>query len=162
MVSTTTEMQRKSAAQEAADFAESVPEMVLLLIRHMQPTIQAEGISKHQFFALHMLNSLPSASVSAVAKGLAVTAPAACVTVDQLESAGLVTRQRSAKDHRTVEISLTPKGRKAEARAWNAIERRIADAVAELPPDDLATTVKVFSALNRRLDARTEVGGEKG
>jgi len=161
MVSASSELHRESKSQDAAELAASVHQTILLLLRHIQPAVQAEGISKGQFWALHVLTSLPTASVSAVAKHLAVTAPAVCVTVDQLEAAGLVTRQRSIKDHRTVEVSLTPKGRRVEARVWTRIGRRIAEVAGDLQPEEVETTVRVFQELNRRLEATPDSRGEK-
>jgi len=161
MVSASSELHRESTSQDAAELAKSVHQMVQLLLRQMQPAVLAEGVSKGQFWALHVLTTLPTASVSTVAKHLAVTAPAVCVTLDQLEEAGLVTRHRSAKDHRTVEVSLTPKGRKVEAKVWSHIGQQIADAARELPSDDIATTVRVFHSLNRMLDLGPELRGEK-
>jgi DNA-binding MarR family transcriptional regulator len=114
--------------------------------------VEHEGISKPQFLAMHVLTGTSVASVSTVARHLAVSAPTACVTVDQLEAAGLVEKHRSSRDHRTVEVSLTPKGRKAEARVWASIGRRISNAASGMSADDLATTVRLLHELNGRLN----------
>ena len=144
---------------EAAELARSIHDIILSVFRQIQPTVEAEQISKGQFLAMHVLSSMKSASVSDVARQLAVKAPTVCVTVDQLEEAGLVTRHRSARDHRTVEVSLTPKGRKVEARVWARIGRRIAEAASDLPADDLAAAIRAFRELNRRLDLKPDGPG---
>src|SRR5271156_5718425 len=99
---------------EADELVNAIHGVVLSLFRDIAPTFEAEGISKGQFWAMHVLSSKRSASVDAVARHLAVSAPTMCVTVDQLEEAGLVTRRRSAQDRRKVELLLTPRGEEAE------------------------------------------------
>ena len=106
-----------------------------------------------QFWSLHLVSSLGSASVSTVARHLAISAPTVCGNVDTLEAAGLITRHRSERDRRAVELSLTPKGRRVEARIWARIGQLVADAGGALPSEDLATAVRVFRELHRQLDA---------
>jgi MarR family transcriptional regulator, organic hydroperoxide resistance regulator len=159
MVMTSRDASGESSPDDAAELAKSIHDIILSVLRQIQPTVEAEQISKGQFLAMHVLSSMNAASVSDVARHLAIKAPTVCVTVDQLEEAGLVTRQRSARDHRTVEVSLTPKGRRVEARVWTRIGRRIAEAAGDLPPDDLAAAIRVFRELNRRLNTTPHVPG---
>jgi DNA-binding MarR family transcriptional regulator len=109
-------------------------------------------VCSSDLWALHLVSSLRSASLSTVARHLSVSAPSVCANVDQLEAAGLVTRHRSERDRRAVEVSLTPKGRKVESRVWGRIGRMMTVAAEELPPEDVAAAVRVFRELNRRLD----------
>jgi len=103
MVVTSRDVSEESSSDDAAEVARSIHDIVLSVLRQIQPIVEAEQISKAQFLAMHVLSSMDAASVSDVARHLAVKAPTVCVTVDQLEEAGLVTRNRSARDHRTVE-----------------------------------------------------------
>jgi DNA-binding MarR family transcriptional regulator len=157
MVTASRDAYNESHSSSSDELARSIHDMILSVLREIHPTVEAEHISKGQFLAMHVISGLEAASVSTVARNLAVKAPTMCVTVDQLEAAGLVTRRRSARDHRTVEVSLTAKGRRVEARVWARIEARITEAVNGLPPADLAAAVRVFRELNRRLDA-TQTG----
>ena len=137
---------------EAERLVDSVHETMRAVLHRAQPALEAEGISMGQFWALHIVSSLRSASLSAVARHLAVSAPTVCASVDSLEAAGLVTRRRSERDHRGVDLSLTSRGRKVESRVWGRIGGLISDAAADLPREDVATAVRVFRELNRRLD----------
>lgn len=148
---TTSSAVQDGHSSDADHLAESVHDLILSVLRQIHPMVEVEGISKPQFLTMHMLSTLEPASVSTVARYLAVKAPTACVTVDQLEAAGLVKRQRSERDHRTVEVTLTPKGRKVEARVWSHIGQMLTHAARGLPREDVATTVSVISELNRRL-----------
>lgn len=137
---------------EAGEFAKSVHGMIHVLMHRLQPIVEAEGISKGQFWAMNVLSNMSVASVNDVARQLAVSAPSMCVTVDQLEEAGLVTRNRSSRDRRTVEVSLTQKGQKVQARVWALIERDVMGAIGDLPRSEVATTTRVIREMNRRLD----------
>jgi MarR family transcriptional regulator, organic hydroperoxide resistance regulator len=141
-----------TSSPEAGEFAKTIHGMIRVLMSRLQPIVEAEGISKGQFWAMHTVSDMGVASVNDVARRLAVSPPSMCVTVDQLEEAGLVTRNRSSRDRRTVEVSLTPKGLKVEARVWALIERDVARAIGGLPRSEVATTTRVISEMNRRLD----------
>jgi MarR family transcriptional regulator, organic hydroperoxide resistance regulator len=129
----------------------AVDEVMRSVHHALQPALEAEGISMGQFKALHIASSQSPVSLSSVARHLAVSAPTACVSIDALEAAGLLTRRRSERDHRTVDLALTPKGRRVEARVWDRIGRLIEEAAEPLSADDVTTAVRVFRELARRL-----------
>lgn len=139
---------------------DGVHEIMRSVLRSLQPALESEGISIGQFWALHLVSSLPSASPSAVARYLAVSPPTVCANVDQLEAAGFLVRHRSRTDRRAVDLSLTPKGQRVEARIWKRIERLITDASRDLAPEDLGATIRVFRELNRRLSPNSPGGPE--
>ncbi len=141
------------ASNDVEELVESVHDVMRSVFHRLHPAVEAEGISIGQFWSLHLVSSLRSASLSTVARHLAVSAPTVCANVDSLESQGLVSRQRSERDRRAVELSLTPKGRRVEARVWAEVGRLMAEAADDLPPRDVATAVRVFRELHRRLDA---------
>ncbi len=130
----------------------SVHDVMKLVVHRLQPALEKEGISTGQFWALHVVSSLQSASLSTVARHLAVSSPTVCANVDQLEAVGLVTRSRSDRDRRTVVLALTLKGRKVESRIWSQIAHVVSEAAAGLPLQDLATAARVFRELHRRLE----------
>jgi DNA-binding MarR family transcriptional regulator len=160
MVATAVVVSRESTTRDAELLVASVHEVMRSLVHRVHPTLEAEGISMGQFWALHLVSSLRSASVSTVARHLAVSAPTVCANVDLLESAGLVTRHRSERDRRAVDLSLTAKGRKVEARVWGRIGRLMAAAAEQLPPDDVAAAVRVFREMSLRLDATANIPRE--
>jgi len=114
--------------------------------------LEAEGLSSGQFSVLHLVSTLRGASVSTVARHLSANEPNVSVVVSRLVAAGLVTRQRSTRDLRAVELFATPKGRKVESRVWRAIGRALAKATQEMPREDVATALRVFWELSQHLD----------
>ncbi|HYA54536.1 MAG TPA: MarR family transcriptional regulator [Thermoplasmata archaeon] len=147
-------LSREMLPRDAETLVTSVHEVMRSVLRSVHPTLEAEGISMGQFWALHLVSSLRSTSVSVVARHLSVSAPTVCGNIDQLESAGLVTRHRSERDHRAVELTLTAKGRRVEARVWARMGQVMTEVAGELPGSDVATAARVFRELNRRFEAR--------
>jgi DNA-binding MarR family transcriptional regulator len=130
-----------------------------LMVRRASPALQAEKISMAQFWALHMISSIDVAPLGSVARRLGVSLPTFCAKVDELEEAGLVARQRSKTDRRVVELSLTPKGRRAEARVWTWIGEQMTAAVRELSREDVMTTIRVFETIHAKFEANVITPG---
>jgi DNA-binding MarR family transcriptional regulator len=110
-------------------------------------------VTMGQFWALHLVSSLGQTSLTSVARHLRVAPPTVCGNVDHLVRAGFVARDRSVRDRRAVELSLTPAGRRVEARIWRAIGQLMDDVTTDLPAADVATAARVFSEIRHRLDA---------
>jgi MarR family transcriptional regulator, multiple antibiotic resistance protein MarR len=134
------------------DLVGSVHEVMGSVLRRMAPTLEGEGITMGQFWALHLVSSLGQTSLTAVARHLSVAPPTVCANVDLLVRAGFVARHRSERDRRAVELTLTPAGRRLEARIWRAVGEVMRSATVDLAPADLATATRVFRELRVRLD----------
>ena len=152
MVGASLVAERRPATPDVEPLVDFVHEVIRSSLRRVHPTIAEEGITMGQFWALHTVSTLESASLSTVARYLGLTAPTVCANVDQLEAAGLVRRHRSERDRRAVELSLTPRGRKVESRVWREIAEMMADAARGLPKEDLAAAVRTFRAIARGLE----------
>jgi DNA-binding MarR family transcriptional regulator len=121
-------------------------------LHRLRPILGENGVTMGQFLTLHVISSLRVASVGAVARRLGISAPAASVSVDQLEEAGLVRRRRSERDARTVELTVTARGHTVETRIWKEATRVMGDTVRGLSGEDVATAVNVFEQVARRLE----------
>lgn len=151
------------ARPEAPEVAELVDLVHLVLqgsLRQLHPILAKEGITMGQFWAIRTVSGLETASLGTVARYLGVSPPSVCANVDELEEAGLVRRQRSARDRRTVELSLTPAGRKVEARVWREIGRVMMDAGRGIDPNDVTAAVRLFREIARRLESDGPAGRE--
>ncbi|MGI0071837.1 MAG: MarR family winged helix-turn-helix transcriptional regulator [Thermoplasmata archaeon] len=152
MVAPSVSVARPAPGAETEALIDAVHAVMSAVIHRKQDALEKEGISMGQFWALHYVSSLGSASLSTVARHLAVSAPTVCVQVDELERAGLLTRHRSERDRRAVELSLTLKGRRVEARVWARLGELVGEASRTLPRGDVATATRVFREIARRLD----------
>jgi len=150
---------RMHAAEGASDSEEIVRLVVVVdgIIRssfhRLHPILEEDGITMGQFQTLHVVSRLEGASVGEVARHLGVSAPAVCASVDELEERGLVRRRRSEQDARTVELSVTSRGRKVEARAWRKVAHVMSETVRGLPKADVVIAVGVFEEIVRRFEA---------
>jgi len=152
MSTMTRPMHLPSDPAEPEDLVSSVHEVMGAVLRRAAPSLEDQGITMGQFWALHLVSSLGRTSLTAVARHLSVAPPTVCAKVDDLVRAGLVARHRSEKDRRTVELSLTPAGRRVEARVWRAIGKVMHTATEDLSREDVATATRVFGEIRRRLD----------
>jgi DNA-binding MarR family transcriptional regulator len=139
-------------AIEPEDLVGSVHEVMGSVLRRIAPTLESEGITMGQFWALHLVSSLGRTSLTSVARHLSVAPPTVCGNVDQLVRSGLVARHRSERDRRAVELSLTAAGRRAEARIWRAVGEVMGSATRDVSREDIVTATRVFRELRTRLD----------
>jgi len=161
MISSAAKLEARSPPNEVPQLIDLVHEVLQGSLRQLHPTLAKEGITMGQFWAIHTVSSLEAASLSTVARYLGVSSPTACANIDQLEAAGLVRRQRSERDRRAVELSLTPRGRKVETRVWGEIGRVMAEAGRGLDADDVAAAVRVFREVARRLESGAPIRREE-
>ena len=85
--------------------------------------VTEDGLTVAQIRALMALKKRPQATVGDLAKFADVTPATMTVTLDQLDSAGVVVRARSPHDRRVVLVSLTERGQALVAkrrRMWEA------------------------------------------
>jgi DNA-binding MarR family transcriptional regulator len=134
-------------------------ELFRATILRVQPALAEEGITMGQFWALHTLSEVEAASLGTVARHLGVSPPTMCSNIDMLEAAGFVRRTRSEKDRRNVELSLTPRGRRVEARILREITGLMSDAAVKLPERDLLAATHVFRAIIDGLQPAPAVRG---
>jgi DNA-binding MarR family transcriptional regulator len=152
MIAATRSVRPVRPSDEPDDLVSSVHEVMRSMLQRIAPTLEAEELSMGQFWALHLVSSLGSASLTSVARHLSVAPPTVCANVDQLVRVGLVARHRSERDRRAVELTLTPAGRRVEARIWRTIGRVMQEATEDVPREDVATATRVFREVRERLD----------
>lgn len=122
-------MKRTPAAAAAAsrvrpDRKETMSESVEILHRIFQAvdlfsrqTLRDFGVSGPQIWALRTIDLAGVASMSTLAQGMHLHMSTVTGIIDRLETARLVTRERSAADARVMEIRLTARGRAILSRA---------------------------------------------
>lgn len=151
MVASLSRPLRPSLSGRPEPLVNSVLEVVRSMNHDLHPALEAEGLSKGEYWALHLVSSLESASISTVARHLALSAPTVCENVDGLEAKGLLVRHRSARDRRTVDLAVTAKGRRVEDRIWPRVNASVARAIVGISREDLATATRVFEQIARHL-----------
>jgi DNA-binding MarR family transcriptional regulator len=134
---------------EPDDLAEVWGRMMTLVLRNdvRVEVSEALGLSYIKTKALRGLLARPLA-MRELAAELVTDKPYVTQIVDSLEEVGLVTRSVSPEDRRRRIVTLTESGRAAAERAQEILKRP-PPALAELPPDDLATLHRILAALPR-------------
>ena len=112
----------------------------------VHPVLAEEEITMGQFWALHTLSALKaprSARSPAIsASPRRPSAPSSICSRMRASSAGPI-----REGPRTVVLSLTPRGRRVEARVWREIAHLMSDAAVKIPERDLLAAVRVFRTI---------------
>ena len=89
----------------------------MAITRAYKPMLDEMGITYPQYLVLCVLGEAEEATIGAIAGRLALESSTVTPTVQRLEQAGLLTRQRSTDDERQVRVRLTGAGRALLARS---------------------------------------------
>ncbi len=121
------------------------------VVRHIEAELKAQGqISLTWYDVLLSLEFAPGQRLrmSEIAESIVLSRSALTRSVDKLEAAGLLRRERCEEDERGAYAALTDKGREAMALArpvcWAAIEKYFA---APLTKTEIATLTRILDKI---------------
>ena len=120
--------------------------------RRLRKELSPLGITGGQASLLWAIRSQPGLGVRELAGREGVSAPAMTAYVDRLEAAGLVTRRRSERDRRRVELALTEEGSRVLRSARSRRTAWLAARLERLDPEELAAVDAALPALRRLLE----------
>lgn len=115
------------------------------------------GMTGAQLFVLQQLDEAPAQSLNDLAARTHTHQSSVSTIVARLVDQGLVTRTRSPRDGRTIELHLSSRGRKLAARAPNAAQQRLIQGIRELPPAKRRGLATTLTAVAQAMDS---AGGE--
>ncbi|GHJ45528.1 hypothetical protein Cs7R123_28700 [Catellatospora sp. TT07R-123] len=121
-----------------------------------RPVLDRLGLTYPQYLVMLVLWERGEVSVKALGEALQLDSGTLSPLLKRLEAAGLVVRARSARDERSVLVSLTPSGSDLRERA-TGIPRAIAEATG-VPATQLAALRDTLRAIT---DAAHEAATEK-
>jgi len=117
---------RKAKPPAASPLKTLVPDQLLCfaiystmtgLNRVYRPLLKALRLTYPQYLVMLVLWDADERTVSKIGESLFLDSPTLTPLLKRLEAAGLLVRRRSKTDERQVIVSLTPAGRKLQARA---------------------------------------------
>jgi DNA-binding MarR family transcriptional regulator len=125
-----------SAADAPEDFTAAWGEFLAALrrARARQSNDPSVPLSLSQFHLIAALENCPSLSVGELAVAAGVSSPTATRMLDGLERDGMIERAPSARDRRSVSISLTVAGRRALRAERRRLERKRLALAEQLSP----------------------------
>jgi DNA-binding MarR family transcriptional regulator len=122
------------------------------LAKHVDGALAHIELSLPQYRVLVIL-AKGSAAASALASRLAVSPPSVTALVGGLVSRGLVERQAVSGDRRRVDHVLTDDGRRVLAEADAAVNRRLDEVAAYLPPAERTRAIAGLHLWHKAMDA---------
>lgn len=148
------QLRKRAGAARAASKSAKMLEVLKLFrilvkaIRgHYQVVENRSGVSGAQLWVLSHIARNPGSKVGELARALAIHQSTASNLVGRLESLGLLMRNRLRHDQRTVELTLTSKGRSALARAPRPLIGVLQQALLDLPESRLDALLQHLSVL---------------
>ncbi|HET8560229.1 MAG TPA: MarR family transcriptional regulator [Marmoricola sp.] len=149
-------MQQSSRAASQEDVVEAVLRASRALVAVAARSLAAaEGqVTLSQYRALIVLASRGSQRVVDLAEALDVESSTATRMCDRLESKGMITRERSREDRRTVWVELTPAGTDLVTAVTRRRTRDIRQILSRMPEQP---RVALVGALTSFADAAGEV-----
>ena len=122
---------------EVERFAEAWDAFVLAIRRAQARGVQSpDDLTLAQYYLLSPLVSERGVALSRLAESAGIAPPTATRVIDGLEKAGLVRRERSNTDRRTVLVSLTTAGRRRVDRKRAELVDRRRRLYENLEPDE--------------------------
>jgi len=130
---------------------------ILRVIRLASARVERQtGVSAAQLILLHRLAERPAGSVNELAARVHADQSSVSVLVRRLVERGLISRRRSGRDARRVELSLSPSGRALARRAPPAPQQRVLEALAGLTAARQRRLAALLGELVERLGASGE------
>jgi MarR family transcriptional regulator, organic hydroperoxide resistance regulator len=112
--------------------------------------LEALGLTYPQYIVMVVLWAEDGLSIGEIGQRIGLDSGTLTPLLKRLEAMGVLTRERSAKDERRVEIRLTPTGSSLRRKAGDVM-RCIDDAIA-MPSDKVSHLVSSLGALRANLE----------
>jgi MarR family transcriptional regulator for hemolysin len=142
-----------------SDVKRSLAHHVSLLARgwrQLADTALAEfGVSNSAGWCLvHIDRLAPHVRQSSLAEALGISQPSLVRTLDQLQAAGLVTREADPEDKRSNRIALTAEGQELVGQIEVKLGTLRADLLEGIPEETIESAANLMVLLNRRIADR--------
>jgi len=122
--------------------------LVRALIAAELPVLAEQGISMWGYIVLNALEDGPARTQAALAQAIGADKTRIIATFDELQQAGLITREPDPDDRRVRLLSITPAGRQVQAAAQAAIQANENRVLARLPLSDREAFLRVAQVLS--------------
>ena len=154
-----------SAEGDVRTVLDSVRRIVQSLRESSRWAEKQVGITGAQLFVLQKLEEAPAQSLNELADRTHTHQSTVSTIVTRLVDSGLVTRTRSGRDGRRLELGLSASGKRLVARAPDLAQDRLIRGVGQLPATrrrDLASMLKALARTMNTTDRRPAMFFEDG
>jgi DNA-binding MarR family transcriptional regulator len=123
-------------SEDSRNVLDAIRRIVQVLRKTAQTAEKKVGLSAAQLFVVRKLAETQMLSVGELAQRTATSQSSVSEVVQRLVTSGLVSRQRSARDARSVELTLTETGRELAARSPAAVQDSVLEGLNRMNPND--------------------------
>ena len=136
--------------------------VVRALIEAELPVLSRHGVTMWGYVVLSALQGAPQSTQSALAERIGADKTRIIATLDDLQAAGLISREPDPADRRARLLSITPDGRRVRRQVQEEIQRGEERVLAELPPADRTAFLRAAARLSALPVARILAGPHDG
>jgi DNA-binding MarR family transcriptional regulator len=120
---------------------------------HSRRMVEACGLTGPQIVVLRAASRLSGSPIGALARAVSLGQPTVSGILDRLEAQGLVRRERSTRDRRSVFVSVTPKGARVLRNAPSLLQDRFRAQLGQLEDWELTQMLALLQRLASMMDA---------
>ena len=143
---------------ERRDLAAMLQPVVRALIEAELPVLAAHGVTMWGYVVLNALQDAPESTQAALAEKIGADKTRIIATLDDLQAAGLITREPDPADRRARLLSITEAGGAVRRRVRSEIQRNEDRLLAELPPAERGAFLRAADLLSSLPAARILAG----
>ena len=140
------------------DLAAMLQPLVRALIDAEIPVLARNGITMWGYVVLNALRDAPQSTQAALAEKIGADKTRIIATLDDLQAAGLITRQPDPADRRARLLSITPAGGQVREKVQDQIQRNEDRLLAHLPPAEREAFLRAARLLSALPAARILAG----
>ena len=144
--------------QRRPDLAAMLQPVVRALIEAELPVLARHGITMWAYVVLNALRDAPQSTQAALADKIGADKTRIITTLDDLQAAGLISREPDPADRRARLLSITPAGLRVRRQVQDEIQRKEERVLAELPPAERAAFLRAAGRLAELPVARILAG----
>jgi len=133
---------------ERRDLAAMLQPVVRALIEAELPVLARHDITMWGYVVLNALHDAPQSTQSALAEKIGADKTRIIATLDDLQGAGLITREPDPADRRARLLSITPAGSRVRRRVQGEVQRNEDRVLAELPAAERAAFLRAAGRLS--------------
>ena len=134
--------------QGRRDLAAMLHPLTRALVAAELPVLARHGISMWGYVVLNALAAGPARTQAALAQAIGADKTRIIATLDELQQAGLITRDPDPADRRIRLLAISPAGRRVRADARSAIQANEERVLARLAPADRRAFLRVARMLS--------------
>jgi DNA-binding MarR family transcriptional regulator len=143
------------------DLAAMLHPLVRALIEAELPVLARHGITMWGYVVLNALREAPQSTQAALAEKIGADKTRIIATLDDLQAAGLISREPDPADRRARLLSITAAGRRVRRQVQDEIQRNEDRLLAELPSAERTAFLRAADQLSA-LPAARILGGSAG